>query len=95
MNGEGEFEFKNGDVFRGRFVNNTRQGAGQFIDRSSQNVLKAGYENGKKNGRAVLMMSDGSTEEGNYANDLKDGQWTLRKEGKMVQNVFRNGNIVS
>ena len=33
MNGEGVFEFVNGDKFEGTFVNNVREGKGKYIPR--------------------------------------------------------------
>ena len=37
---------------------------------------------------AILIQKDGRVEEGNYTNDVKNGVWTLTKEGKSGQNVF-------
>lgn len=64
IQGEGVFQFANGDKFQGHFKNNVREGKGRYIPRQP-NIdgllyFEGQYANDQKNGPGVMVYDKGT-----------------------------------
>jgi hypothetical protein len=78
QNGFGVYEFVNGDVYRGNFVNGKKEGIGEhyYID---GDVYKGDFVNNKYHGRGKYYFSNG---------DIKDALWENGVSTKQISYEF-------
>ncbi len=95
--GTGTLTYANGDVYTGEWKNDEIHGQGRFEYYSSTDVYEGYIEGGKKSGFGKytyksLTQSPNTIYEGNYQNDLPNGQGKLTfYDGSVYEGNFTNG----
>ncbi|MCX7678954.1 MAG: hypothetical protein N2316_07020 [Spirochaetes bacterium] len=95
QDGEGEYQYADGSVYRGEFVAGKRHGKGvmQYPDGSQFSGL---WECDKKNGVGISYFADGSEFQGNFVNDEPHGVGMyISADGMCKRAIFKNGTLIS
>jgi len=80
MEGVGTLEFKNGEIFVGVFVNDTRNGFGiqTYPENSTRISYEGNFVDDAFEGDGNLTMADGEIYSGQWRNNLKHGLGVLQ-----------------
>ncbi len=95
--GQGTLTYANGDRYTGEWKNDEIHGMGKFEYHSTTDVYEGYVEGGKKVGYGkyiykALTQSPNTIYEGNYENDLPNGQGKLTfYDGSVYEGSFVNG----
>jgi hypothetical protein len=82
VNGFGVYEFSNGDVYKGNWLNGVKNGYGEYYWISG-NVYKGNYHNDEQSGQGTVFFQNGDVQISNYENGIETNQisytWGSRK----------------
>jgi hypothetical protein len=95
LEGEGELTFANGDCFEGSFRGGLKQGEGLYSYRLKGESFRGSYLQGAKQGPGVYTFSDGSWEQGQYVNGLKEGQFVCQARDVREAREYAGGRLIS
>ena len=94
--GDGEFAFDTGSVYKGEWKNDNIEGLGVF-ETSSEGSYEGEFSKGAKSGEGVFSWNNGDTYEGEWKNDKMQGKgtYTTKKDvvykGIFDDNEFKEG----
>ena len=102
--GLGLLTYANGDTYDGEWINNLFHGHGVFSSVDFMNVApgiphtgqryEGAYEYGRKHGKGIQHLQDGSVYDGEFKNNLFHGEGVLKtKKGDKLMGVFERGKI--
>lgn len=92
--GEGQYTWKNGSVYKGQFMNGMKHGKGKWMKTRQviSNIYEGDYYMDKKQGQGEFRWSSGNVYKGTYKNDLRNGYgemyWT---DGSIYKGNWVNG----
>jgi len=94
LHGHGIFTFTSGewtgDKYVGQFENNTFHGKGTYTYAKRKHTgdlmikYTGDYVEGKRHGNAIAWHADGTIHEGEYKNDMREGEGTTSRPGKWI-----------
>ncbi|OQW91882.1 MAG: hypothetical protein BWK78_03275 [Thiotrichaceae bacterium IS1] len=87
MQGEGKYQWSNGDIYVGRFKKDLKEGHGKLFYKNSS--LYASYEgdfaNDLKSGTGILQFRDGSKFQGTFIDDRREKGTLYNRDGSIVR----------
>jgi len=81
--GQGIFQYENGDMYKGSFKNDQPCGFGSFYH-SNGDRYEGGVRASRPHGRGICKYSDGIVYEGNFIDGKREGKGVLSKDRKII-----------
>lgn len=89
--GEARFEWPNGRIYDGAWVEGQPEGQGTDIQPHGH-VYQGGWQDGKRHGQGELLYPDGSRYEGSFAAGQRHGSGTMTSPGGTYSGDWAHGN---
>ena len=92
FNDEGKIKWNNGTEYHGNFLDSTLCGKGKIFNIGDQYEGKLEY--GIKKGKGIYKRNDKIIFEGNWNNDLPNGNGFIYYRDNKLKGFWRNGNLI-
>jgi hypothetical protein len=94
--GHGTFQWENGDMYIGSWVNDLPNGQGKFIWENGDHYM-GNFEEGKLSGRGTYKWENGNSYNGQWSENKMTGRGTYywSKEGATYEGFFSEDKIIN
>ena len=94
--GHGTFQWDNGDMYIGSWVNGLPNGQGKFIWENGDNYMGA-FDDGKLSGKGTYKWKTGNSYNGIWAENKMNGRGTYywAQEGASYEGFFQDDKIIN